>query len=111
MRGIRRVVPLFIVCKRHGCEGIREVRRPHLQRKGGYCSSRCAAIDTRNIAKADHASAGRMSALRRRQQLKARLATLSPLAIFRLGYTRGLQAKWRTLRKVYDLVPKQQGAA
>lgn len=96
--------PLFIVCKRPGCEAIREVNRPWKQRKGGYCSSRCAALDIRNIRHADAARGGRTTALRRRQQLKARLDGMRPVDIFRLGYARGLNAKWRALHKTYELV-------
>lgn len=106
MPGVTRRVRLFIVCKREGCEQLREVNRPYKQRRGGYCSSRCASLATQNIRKADASRGGRVTALRKRQLLKTRLDGMQPLDIFRLGYARGLNAKWRALRKAYELVPR-----
>jgi hypothetical protein len=104
MGGVHRTVPLFIVCKRPGCEQIRQVRRPYLQRRGGYCSSRCANLATHNLTRAAAAKGGRVSASHKRTALVARLDGLSKLAAFRLGYDRGLQAKWRALRRQVERV-------
>lgn len=108
-QGIRSTVPLYLECKWPGCGRLRQVRRPCQQRRGGYCSRRCAAITNRNIARADHVAAGRESGRRRRNSIKARLRGLTKLEGFLLGYRNGLQSKWRSLRRKYVLV-KREGA-
>lgn len=107
MRGVKRTTPLFITCKREGCEGIREVRRPGEQRKGGYCSQRCNALDHNNILHANHHESGVSSGRARQRRLLARLDGLTPRQIFRLGYVRGLQSKYRQLAKGYVLVKRE----
>lgn len=107
----RRTVPLYVTCQRPGCEGIRQVSRPHLQRSGKYCSRRCAAIVAKNIAKTDKVAAARKSAQSRRAKILQRLTGMTPYEAFKLGYTRGLQSKWRSLRRDYEVIPKKGQAA
>lgn len=113
----RRTVKLFITCKRPGCEEIKEVRRPSQQRKGGYCSQRCNALDHANILNADHRKAGLAAGRARQRRALARLSAftdqlvaLAPgvdraqvgaivLALFRRGYVTGLNSKHRQLSK------------
>jgi hypothetical protein len=91
--------PLYLVCKRPGCGQLRHVARPWQQRKGGYCSHRCASIGTGNVKHMNPSAGGRMTAHRKRLALVARVKDLSPLDAFRLGYQRGLSSKTRQLAK------------
>lgn len=98
--------PRFITCRRPGCDGIRQVLRPNQQRRGGYCSKRCASIDHANWKHCNHSAAGKKSAQVRRRHTLELVANLTPLDAFKVGYARGLYAKWKALRKKYELVPK-----
>lgn len=104
-RGImqRRTVPLFIVCQR--CGAIKPVPLPSVQRTQRYCSRRCAASVTQNIRKAGRIGIERSVAKRRRHVL-TRVAGLTPVQAFRLGYVRGLQSKLRQIRQRFTLVKK-----
>lgn len=107
MRGVKSRVPLFIQCKRPGCEGVKQVRRVCDQRKVKYCSQRCIAIVTQNIRRAGRK--GIEASVRQRQRkVLLRVKGLSPIAAFRLGYVRGLQSKLRQIRRRYVLVRKDR---
>lgn len=91
---------LFLLCARGECGRRRRVRagdRGVLARPG-YCSHRCAALQQR-------LGVDRAAAAKRR--MLARVAHLSPLEAFRLGYVRGLQSKLRQIRTRYALVRKE----
>lgn len=109
MRGVKREFPLHIVCKRDGCENLREVRCPAYQARGGYCSQRCNALDHQNIRKAGLTGV-RNSVTARRQRLLARLDGLSNTECFRLGYKVGLYSKLRQVRRKFKLVKKVEAA-
>jgi hypothetical protein len=111
MRKGKQTTPLFIVCKRTECRQLREVNRPYLQRRGGYCSRRCAAIVNQNISNAECGKGGLESGRRRQAAVVARVAGLSPIDAFRLGYVRGLQSKLRQIGKRYVLVRKDGAPA
>lgn len=99
-------MPLHILCARPGCEGALRVRTPSEQRRHRFCSRRCAALVTQNIRRAQPGKGGRTSGRRRQQASLARVAGLTPLQAFRLGYVRGLQSKLRQIRTRYVLTPR-----
>lgn len=53
------------------------------------------------------AKGGRTRALRARLALLARLDGVTPVDAFKLGYHRGLQAKWRQLRRRYVVTKRE----
>lgn len=96
-------VPLFIVCGNPACAKVKAVRKPCEHRKQKYCSRSCASTMTAPARREASREACRRVGLARASQLRrallARLTGLSPLEAFRMGYDRGLQSKWRQMRK------------
>jgi len=107
--------PLYIVCAYEPCGKVKEVPNRHLQRRLKHCSHACAARATVAQRLARLREGGRRGGLttasRSRQRLLARLAGLSPLACFRLGYKTGLESKLRQVRRRFELVPRKAQAA
>lgn len=95
--------PLFILCQREGCENVKQVRTRYEQRTFRYCSKACAASATADSRREACRAACRRVGLARghqmKQQLLARVAHLTPLEAFRIGYLRGLGAKRRQVLK------------
>jgi hypothetical protein len=105
MRGVKRTLPLRILCQRQGCENVLDVRCPAEQRRRKYCSRRCANLVNRNILRAWRKGVDG-SVRKRQRQVLARVAGLTPLEAFRLGYKRGLYSKLRQVKRQYVLVKK-----
>jgi hypothetical protein len=102
--------PLYIVCKRPGCEVVKEVKRPCEQREQKYCSQRCNALANQNIRRADR-RAGLANSIRvRKQRVLDRVKGLDAVAAFRLGYKYGLYSKSYQLRQRYQLVKRDTPA-
>jgi hypothetical protein len=94
---------LWIECTRPGCRQLRQVRNRHEQKTRRFCSKRCAAIVRCNVQRGSHVESGRRgglaSGVRRRAALLQKLATLSPLAAYKLGRSEGWHAGVRSVRR------------
>lgn len=109
MRGVKRTSPIYMTCTRPGCGVKREVRRPVDQQKRRFCSRRCAALVTRNIAKSHLGFL--VAAARRRERVIAQIVGMTPLESFRFGYHKGLNSKLTTIRRNYVLTKRAEVGA
>lgn len=91
--------PYFILCTAPGCERIARVRSPYEQRTRRFCSRACASRNTRFLTLADRLKGAEHSKRTRRAQALAKLAGLSPVEIFRKGYSQGWHAGCRFARR------------
>ena len=92
-------IPRFIVCQNPRCGQVKQVCRPYEQKIRKYCTRRCSNVVHGNITRAAASRGGLERARRARLALVARIAGLTPLEAFRLGYTKGLMSKTRQLHK------------
>lgn len=101
MGGKRIPVELFITCARDGCGQVKRVRNRALQKIQRFCSRQCATSSRVGTVFCREAQSrgGKMRAHRARLALIARVAHLTPVEAFRLGYVRGLESKHRQLRR------------
>lgn len=98
MPGPRIAEPLYITCLRHGC-GVRvRVINRYQQRMRKYCSKRCSTVAHEPIMRLVRRKGGLARAAMMRKAVIARVANLTPLEAFRLGYLKGLQSKHRQLK-------------
>jgi hypothetical protein len=96
---------LLIVCHRRACGRVREVSRLSQQKRQKFCSRTCANLATANIRGRYHEGVKR-SAQNRKRRLLARVAGLTPLEAFKVGYRVGLEGKLTQIRKHYVLTKK-----
>lgn len=91
--------PLFMTCKRHGCEGIRKVRNRWEQRTAKYCTRRCAALVATNLNTVDPRESGRKGGLvtgvKRRAATFEKVKLLTPMQAYRKGRMEGWHAGHR----------------
>lgn len=91
--------PLFMTCKRDGCEGIRQVRNRWEQRKAKYCSRRCASMIAKNLNTVDPRESGRQGGLvtgiKRRAATFEKVKLLTPMQAYRKGRMEGWHAGHR----------------
>ena len=104
-------VPLFIVCENPACQKVREVRKRGDQAKQRHCSRRCAMTMRHNLTREAARRGGLEAGRRRRAAAMARLAGLSAVEAFRLGYNRGFQSAKRKILSQYVLIPRKAAAA
>jgi len=100
MGGRRIETPLYVFCQRPGCEGYARVTNRSKQRTRKFCSRRCAALaqPQSTLSTEARSRGGKTRAQRARRRLMQRIAGMSAIEAFRVGYVRGLQSKWRKTR-------------
>lgn len=106
-------VTLWVVCRRKGCERLSTARSKREQRRRKYCSRRCAAIVNKNIGKTTAARRAEILAKSihtRKQQVLNRIAGLTPLEAFRLGYKLALKSKAKQLRAIVEEIRAARAA-
>ena len=91
--------PYFILCAAPRCEQIRQVRNPFQQRHQRFCSRACASRNTRCLTPADRLKGAEHSKRTRRALALAKLAGLSPVEVFRKGYSQGWKQGARSARR------------
>lgn len=101
-------VPYFYECQRPSCGQLKQVRRPSEQKRHKYCSRKCAAMVLQNIKRA-YRKGVENSARARMRRVVDRVAGLSAIEAFRVGYDCGLRSKLRQLRKRYTFQKKADG--
>lgn len=102
-----RAVPLFITCERPSCGRLKQVRWACEQRTKRFCSQACANKVTKNTTRGQLWKTGvPASVVARKRKLLARVAGLTPLEAFKVGYKLGLYSKLRQVRQHYILTKR-----
>lgn len=91
-------LPLFTTCQRPGCGQIRQVPTKYQQRRQKYCSRRCVGL-MRSFTLAERQRGAAVSKAVRRAASLVRLEGMSPLDIYRQGFSNGFKSGVRSVRR------------
>lgn len=113
MRGVKQVLPLFIVCANPACGALKQVKNQSEQRRRRFCSPRCngaASGGVQHMTREARLAAAMKSKDVRRRAALVRWQGMSPLQIAREAYCMGWKAGARAVRRRLG-VPKKEHAA
>ncbi len=93
-----------IVCQNPACRKRKIVRDPWMQRRQKYCSRHCVGVmaGQQHLTPEGRLRGAAASKETRRRQSLARLAGMTPVAIYRKGFENGWHAGQRSAARRYQ---------